>query len=120
MKQERFDELAEKGLFLSIILLFIFVPLGLWLGNDVFILIGVLMGFYLPAMLVAYTIYAAHGEIGNWKKKRRKSKRLKELREAKVLICQSCDKVYNRNELDLAPSGPPRCPACDKILKIKR
>lgn len=120
MKQERFDELAEKGLLLSLIFFFIFVLLGLWLDNDIFILIGVLMGFYLPAMLVAYTIWGVHGELRNWKKKRREAKRLKELREAKVLVCRSCDKVYNRNELDLAPSGPPRCPDCNKLLKIKR
>jgi len=117
MKQERFDELAGKGLLLSVILLFIFVPLGLWLENDVFMLIGVLMGFYLPALLVTFTIWVAHGELRNWKKKRRKAKRLKKLREAKVLVCRSCDKVYNRDELDLAPSGPPRCPDCDKLLE---
>jgi hypothetical protein len=119
VKQERFDELAGKGLFLSIILLLIFVPLGLWFDNDVFLLIGVTMGFYLPALLVTFTIWAAHGELGIWKKKRRKAKRLKKLREAKVLVCRSCDKVYNRDELDLAPSGYPRCPDCDKILKIR-
>ena len=120
MEQERFDELAGKGLFLSVSFFIIIFPLGLWLENDVIMLIGVLMMFYLPALLVAYTIWAAHGELRNWKKKRRKAKRLKKLREAKVLVCRSCDKVYNRDELDLAPSGPPRCPACDKLLKIKR
>ena len=120
MKQERFDELAGNGFLLSVILLLIFFPLGLWLDNDIFMLIGVLMGFYIPALLVTYTIWVVHGELRNWKKKRRKAKRLKELREAKVLVCRSCDKVYNRDELDLAPSGPPRCPACDKLLKIKR
>ena len=119
MNQKRFGELAGNGLFLSMILLLIFVPLGLWFDNDVFMLIGVTMGFYLPALLVTFTIWAMHGEFGNWKKKRRKAKRLKELREAKVLVCRSCDKVYNRDELDLAPSGPPRCPDCNKILKIK-
>jgi hypothetical protein len=119
MNQKRFDELAGNGLLLSVILFFIFFLLGLWLNNDILVLIGVLMGFYLPALLVTYTIWVAHGELGKWKKKRRKAKRLKKLREAKVLVCQSCDKVYNRDELDLAPSGPPRCPACDKLLKIR-
>ena len=120
MNQKRFDELAGKGLFLSMSLFIIFVPLGLWLENDVLMLIGVLAMFYLPALLVTYTIWVAHGELGKWKKKRRKAKRLKKLREAKVLVCRSCDKVYNRDELDLAPSGPPRCPVCNKLLKVKR
>lgn len=116
MKQERFGELAGNGLLLSVILLFIFVSLGLWLDNDIFMLIGVLMGFYLPALLVTYTIWVAHGELRNWKKKRRKAKRLKELREAKVLVCQSCDKVYNREELDLSPTATPFCPDCEVKL----
>ncbi len=115
MKQERFDELAGKGLLLSVILLFIFVPLGLWLDNDIFMLIGVLMGFYLPALLVTYTIWVAHGELRNWKKKRRKAKRQSK-RKSKSLVCPSCEKIYNREELDLSPTATPFCPDCEVKL----
>ena len=113
MKQERFDELAGMGLLLSVILLFIFVPLGLWLDNDVFMLIGVLMGFYLPALLVTYTIWVAHGELRNWKKKRRKAKRQS---KRKLLMCPDCENIFKREELDLSPSEDPYCPDCGTRL----
>ncbi|MHA1615647.1 MAG: hypothetical protein ACTSYJ_12445 [Candidatus Thorarchaeota archaeon] len=115
MKQERFGELAGNGLLLSVILFLIFVLLGLWLENDIFLLIGVLMGFYLPALLVTFTIWVAHGELRNWKKKRRKAKRQSK-RKSKSLMCPSCEKVFNREELDLSPTAVPFCPDCEETL----
>ena len=115
MKQERFDELAEKGLLLSLFFFFVFVLLGLWLDNDIFILIGVVLGFYLPALLVAYTIRGVHDEFRKWKKKRRKAKRQSK-RKSKSLVCPSCEKVFNREELDLSPTAIPFCPDCEEEL----
>ncbi|MHA1927916.1 MAG: hypothetical protein ACTSV2_04955, partial [Candidatus Thorarchaeota archaeon] len=89
--------------------------LGLWLDNDFFMLIGALMGFYLPALLVTFTIWAMHGELRNWKKKRRKAKRQSK-RKSKSLVYPTYEKVCNREELDLSPTATPLCPDCEEEL----
>ena len=115
MNQKRFDELAQKGIFLSGSIFIILVLLGLLLNNEVIMIIGGLMLFYIPALLVAYCIWVGRDELRKWKKKRRKAKRQSK-RKSKSLVCPTCEKVFNREELDLSPTAAPLCPDCEVKL----
>ena len=115
MKQKRFDELAQNGFLISGFLFIILVLLGFLLDNEVILIIGGLMLFYIPALLVAYCIWVARDESRKWKKKRRKAKRQSK-RKSKSLVCPTCEKVFNREELDLSPTAAPLCPDCEVKL----
>jgi len=118
-KWKKREERTEKGMIISTVIFLILFPLGLFLDNDILMIIGVLFVFYLPGIVVVYVIWAVSDEFEKWKKKRRRAKRYAEIRSAEVVVCKACDKIYNRDELDLSPSEEPRCPICNKLLKIK-
>lgn len=113
MKQERFDELAQNGWILSGSFVIVFALIGLWLDNEGFLILSVIMLCYLPALVVAYCIRGIGDSLKRQKRKRRKASRQK---KRKSLQCPSCNKVYTREELDISPTTTPVCPDCEKLL----
>ena len=51
------------------VIFIILVPLGLFLDNEILILIGALMLLYLPCLAVVYVIWALRDDFKKWKKK---------------------------------------------------
>ncbi|MGY5858654.1 MAG: hypothetical protein RTU63_04740 [Candidatus Thorarchaeota archaeon] len=114
MKEKRFDELLQMGYAVCGLLFIIFAIPG-WL-LDIELLLGISMIFllYIPFMVCAITVFQVRKDR---KREKRKRDREKRLRESKLLHCRSCDRTYNREDLDISPSEIPRCPICNKKLK---
>ena len=113
MKQERFDELVQNGFLICMSLFIVFALLGWFLENEILVWIAVIFLLYIPAMVCAYCIQATNDSYKERKKKRRKAKRLE---ECTSLRCKSCDMIYTKEELDVAPTSVFRCPQCKKKL----
>ena len=114
VKDERFDELMQIGYAVFGLIFVIFAILGWLLDIELLIWISVIFLLYIPFMICAVVI-----RYGNKERKleKRKKERERRLMESKLLRCRSCDKIYERAELDIALTTIPRCPVCDKKLK---
>ena len=113
MKQERFDELVQNGYLICMSLFIFFALLGWILDNEILIWVAVFFLLYIPAMVCIYCVQGTNDSYKDWKKKRKKEKRLA---ECTSLRCRHCDKIYRKEELDVSPTSILRCPQCNKKL----
>jgi hypothetical protein len=113
VKEKRFDELIQNGYALSMILFIIFAVAGTLLNYELLIWISMIFFLYIPFMVCAVTAFHVRKDR---KRKKRKRNRERRLRECELLRCRSCDRVYNKDELDISSTAVPTCPDCGKKL----
>ena len=107
-----------QGIFSVLWILFIClyaisVLVGLVTGNEIFFQIEVVVLFYISALLIIALICTIPSSAKKWKKKR---KHVIRQRDTGLLQCPNCEKVYNREELDLSPTATPLCPDCEETF----
>lgn len=113
MKQKRAEEIAQYGLIVAQCLFIIFILVGLALENETLMMIALLMLLYYPALVSAVVFWVIRDSFREWRKRRKRTKRLDKSLELK---CPSCNKIFNRNELDVNPTATPICPKCEERL----
>lgn len=107
-----------SGLFTVLWILFIglyaiLVLVGLVTDNEIFFQIEVVVSIYILVLLIIALIYTIHSPVKKWMKRRKQAIRTI---ETGILQCPNCEKVYNREELNLSPTTTPFCPDCEEKL----
>lgn len=113
MKRKTAEEIAQCTSSISIVLFVVFIILGLILGHEGFMLFAIVMFFYFPTLILIFHIYDNRDLVKKWIKRRKKVERQV---DSKFLQCPSCEKIFNREELDLSPTATPLCPDCEEEL----
>ncbi len=113
MKRNKVQGIFTVLWILLICLYAISVIVGLVTGNEIFFQIEVIVLFYITTWLIIILVYAIHRLVKKWKEIR---KQVLHQRETELLQCPNCEKVYNREELDLSPATTPFCPECEEEL----
>ena len=113
MKRKTAEAIAQYSSGLSIILFVIFIILGFILHNEGFIMFAIVMLFYFPTLLVIFLIYEYRDSVKKWMKRKKK---VEPQVSSGLLQCPTCEKVYNREELDQPSNAAPICPDCEERL----
>ncbi len=113
MKRKTAEAIAQYSSSLAIVLFVVFIILGFVLNHEGFILFAIVMFFYFPTLILIFHIYDNRDLVKKWMKRRKKVERQV---ETVLLQCPNCEKVYNREELDLSPTATPLCPDCEEEL----